>query len=82
VRTEEVKMKIPVKLLEDYENNMAGDIILVDSHEAQNEIFKKSIGEELTDDELDEFLMTVDEEVYEQLVTDFEEEEGEFEDYE
>jgi hypothetical protein len=80
---EEVKMKIPVKLLEDYENNMAGDIILVDSHEAHNEIFKKSIGEELTDDELDEFLMTVDEEVYEQLVTDFEEEdEGEFEDYE
>jgi hypothetical protein len=76
-------MKIPVKLLEDYENNMAGDIILVESHIAHLELFDKKIGEELTDDELDEFLMTVDEEIYEQLVTDFEEDdEGDFDDYE
>jgi hypothetical protein len=76
-------MKIPVKLLEDYENNMAGDIILVESYVAQNELLSKKIGEELTDDELDEFLMSVDEEIYEQLVTDFEDEdEGDFDDYE
>jgi len=76
-------MKIPVKLLEDFGNSIAGDVILVDSHIAHFELMAKNIGEELTDDELDEFLMTVDEEVYEQLVSDFEEEdEGEFEDYE
>jgi hypothetical protein len=55
MRVEEVKMKIPVKLLEDYENNIAGDIILVESHVAHNDLLSKGIGEELSDFELKEF---------------------------